>query len=231
VTQRGQSRLYAAVLAFATTAFVALAAAVLFWERADRLDVRFVNWVHRTAPEIVVDVMQVLTYAGSAVFLGSLTIIAGLLFVRTRRSGAALFVLVAFVGSQVIDQILKAIVRRSRPELEDPFVQLTTYAFPSVHAFTATATYGALALVLASTAAERPRRVALVIGAAALILVVAASRVIVGAHFLLDVSAGIAGGVALVSALLLVMQRATRPGLRVVLFSGHEQPERTRLDP
>jgi membrane-associated phospholipid phosphatase len=230
VTHERRDRVYATVLAFATAAFAALAAAVLFWERADRLDVRFVSWVHRTAPETLVDVMEVLTYAGSAAILGPLAIAAGVLFLRSGRSGAALFVLVAFAGSQLIDQGLKAVFRRGRPDLEDPFVQLTTYAFPSGHAFGATATYGALALVLASAAAGRYRRLALLLAAATLILVVGASRVILGRHYLLDVSAGIVGGVALVSALLLALQHAPGVTFPLVLFSGNDQSQRQRLD-
>jgi membrane-associated phospholipid phosphatase len=155
--------------------------------------------------------------------------VASLLLVRHGRPTAALFVVAAFAGSQVVDQVLKALFRRGRPELEDPFVQLTTYAFPSGHAFGATGTYGALALVLVSTTADKRRRVALIAGAVAMILVVAASRVIVGTHFLLDVSAGIAGGVALLTALLLFFERAGRPVLRVGV-SGQEQPQSTGLD-
>lgn len=224
MTQEGQARLYAAVLAFATAAFAALAGAVLFLETADRVDVRFVRWVHETAPDALVDAMRVLTYAGSAVVLGPLAIVAGLLLARRGRPGAALLVIAAFAGSQVLVQALKAVLRRGRPELEDPVVQLTTYAFPSGHAFSATATYGAVALVLASAVVDRRRRIALLAGASALIVVVAASRVILGAHYLLDVSAGIAGGVALVSALLLFLHRSGRPVLRLSFDPGRQKP-------
>ena len=220
---RDPTRLYAAVLAFSSAAFVIVAASVLFWERADRLDVRAANWVQRTVPDVLVEMMQVVTYAGSAVVLGPLVILAGLLFVWRGRPGATIFVIAAFAGSQISSQGLKALFQRGRPELEDPFVQLTTYAFPSGHSFGATATFGALALVLASTAVNRHSRVGLLAGAAALIFVIGASRVILGRHYALDVIAGIAGGVALLSALLLVLDRGRSDGLRLDLFSGRRQ--------
>lgn len=222
VTNRDPRRLYATALALSTTAFAALAAAVLFWADADRVDVRAVNWVQRAAPDVLVDVMQVLTYAGSAVFLCPLVILAGALFVWLGRPGATIFVIAAFVGGQLVSQALKALFRRGRPELEDPLVQLTTYAFPSGHAFGATATYGALALVVASVAVTRRTRVGLLAGAAALIFVIGASRVILGRHYALDVLAGIAGGIALLSALLLVLDRS---GLRfrLTVFSRRDQ--------
>ncbi len=231
MTQRRSTRLYAATLAIATALFATFAAAVLFWEDADHLDIRFVNWVRRTAPEALVQTMEILTYAGSVVILGPLAITAGILLNRRGRTSAAWFVVAAFVGSQVLGQALKAVFQRGRPEFEDPFVQLTTYAFPSGHAFGAAATYGALALVLASTGG-RGRRAALLIGTAVIVVVVvAASRVIVGRHFLFDVSAGVAGGIALLSALLLILQRARRPSLHLDLFAGNEEPQRAGVDP
>ena len=228
--RRDAERWYWAVLALSSAVFVALAASVLFWASADRLDVRAVNWVRRTAPDLLVDVMQVVTHGGSAVFLGPLAVLAGLLFIRRGRPGAAIFVVAAFAGSLLLSQGLKALFQRGRPELEDPFVQLTTYAFPSGHAFSAAATYGALALVLASAAVERRHRAGFLVSAAALIFVIGGSRVVLGRHYTLDVVAGTAGGVALVSALLLVLERSRRPGLRVELFPRNQQPQRPGLD-
>lgn len=219
------------MLAVSTSLFAVLSAAVLFWERADRLDVRAVSWVQRTAPDGLVDVMHVVTYAGSAVFLGPLVILAGAFFLWRGRPGATIFVIAASAGSQLSSQALKALFQRGRPELEDPLVQLTTYAYPSGHAFGATATYGSLALVLASAPMGRRGRIAVLTGAAALIFVVGASRVILGRHYALDVLAGLVGGVALLSALLLVLARSPSGARRFELFSrGNQQPERPRLD-
>ncbi|CAN5683770.1 MAG: phosphatase PAP2 family protein [Actinobacteria bacterium] len=229
MTSRDPGRRYATALALSTAAFAAVAAAVLFWERADRLDVRAVNWAQRTIPDVLVEVMQVVTYAGSAVVLGPLVILAGLLLIWRGRPAAAIFVIAAFAASQFLSQLLKALFQRGRPELEDPFVQLTTYAFPSGHSFAATATYGSLALVLASRAARRRDRVGILAAATALIFVVGASRVILGRHYALDVLAGMAGGVALLSALLLGLDRSGR--LHVdSLFGRDQQPQSSGLD-
>jgi membrane-associated phospholipid phosphatase len=231
VTTRRQAQLYAAGLAFASAVLAALSAAVLFWGTADEADVRFVRWAHAAVPEALVDVANVLTYLGSVAILGPVAIVAALLLVNSGRPGAAVFVLTSFAAGELLSQGLKSLFRRARPELDDPFVQLTTYAFPSGHAFGATATYGALALVLASATTDRRRRLAVLIAAAVLVAVVAATRVVLGRHYLLDVLAGIAGGIALLCLLLLVFQRARRRFFRVVVFSGQEQPQRPRLDP
>lgn len=236
-----RGRIYLAVLGVAVAGFAVLTVALLAWERLDRLewerldrlDVRFVDWVHDSAPTALVEAMRVSTYLGSAVVLAPLAAVAAVLLIRRGRPGAALFVASAFAGSQLLVQLLKLAFQRARPELDDPFVQLTTYSYPSGHAFGATAAYGALALVVASAVTCRRRRFGVLAVAAALIVVVAASRVVLGVHYLVDVVAGIVAGVALLSVLLYVLDRARRPDLRFVLFPrslrGHEQPERTHL--
>lgn len=223
------ARRSAAVLGVSTALFAILVAVVLLWDDADRLDVRFVTWVYRTAPEGLVDPMRVVTYAGSALVLVIVALVSGVLLARRGRPHAAAFVLAAAVAGLVTTQILKAAVRRGRPELDEPYVQLTTYAFPSGHALAATATYGALAIALyTSTRARRDRRL-VVAGCAALIVLVAASRVVLGAHYLLDVVAGTVGGVALLSALVLAFElgsyRRFRFGVR-----QDEQTQRPGID-
>jgi membrane-associated phospholipid phosphatase len=228
-----RSRWYLGVFAVATVVFGGLAAAVLTWERVDRLDVRFVRWVHGEAPGWLVEALRLLTHLGSGVVLVPLAIAGALLLARRAGPGAAVFVLAACGGSQLLDQALKSAFRRARPELEDPFAQLTTYAFPSGHAFGATATYGALALAFASLARPGRRRILILGGAGVVIGLIATSRVILGVHYLLDVVAGIVAGVAYLSALLLALQRVRRPGFRLVLFppslGGHEQAQRAGL--
>jgi undecaprenyl-diphosphatase len=218
-----RERIYAANLALSVVAFASFAVAALTWEEGAEHDVRFVRWVHGSVPNGLVHLMRILTYLGSGLVLAPLAVAAALILVRRGLPATAAFVATALVASEALDQALKAVFRRARPELENPFVRLTTYSFPSGHAFAATATYGALAVVLAS-GGPRGRRALLAAGAAVVVAVVAASRVILGVHYLLDVLAGVAGGVAVLSALLLVF------GGRVSSRRRHEQPERPGLD-
>jgi membrane-associated phospholipid phosphatase len=217
------ARIYAAIFVLSTLAFAACAVAALAWEEGGERDVHFVHWVHRTVPKGLVDLMRVATYLGSGSVLAPLAAAAALFLVRRGRPATAAFVVTALVASEAIDQALKAVFRRARPELENPFERLTTYSFPSGHAFAATATYGALAFVLASGRSWQQSAL-VATSAAILVVVVAASRVILGVHYLLDVLAGIAGGVGVLSALLIAF------GGRVSRLGRNEQPERAGLD-
>jgi membrane-associated phospholipid phosphatase len=219
MTRAARDRRALRILVLSGLAFAALALAVVSWEAVDRLDVRFVTWVHGAAPDELVEVMRVLTYAGSVV----------LLLVRGGRQLAAAYVLAAFVVGQLVTQLLKLAFQRGRPELDDPYVQLSTYAFPSGHALGATATYGAIVVVLSMLAAGRRSLVGA--GLALLILVVAASRVLLGAHYVLDTAGGVLAGIAVLSGLVLAFDAAPRHRARLAFLGRNEQAQGTTLDP
>jgi undecaprenyl-diphosphatase len=213
----------------AVALFAALSVAVLAWNEAARLDVRVAVWVHDASPDALVEAMRVLTYLGSVVVLGPLALLAGVALTRRRYGRAAAFVFTAFVGGQLVGQGLKHAVERGRPELEEPFVLLSTYAFPSGHAYGATTTWGALAIVAWALASSRGRRILAGAGAAVVVAVVAASRVILGAHYTLDVLAGVAGGIAVLAALLALLGPLAVTG-SVVRLRRDQQPQRPGLD-
>ena len=212
----------AVALALAVALFAAATVAVIASNQADALDVRFVEWVHDAAPAALVDAMRVLTYLGSVVVLGPLALLTGLLLARRGYWRPATFVFSTFLAGQLVSQGLKSLVERQRPQLEEPYVLLSTYAFPSGHAFGAMTTWGALALVAWGLTSDRRRRAFAVTTAAVVVAVVAASRVILGAHYTLDVLAGISGGVAVLAALLLA--------LGPVDLRRHQEPQRAGLD-
>jgi membrane-associated phospholipid phosphatase len=212
----------ALALLLAVGIFAAATVAVVSWNDADELDVRLVTWTHDAAPAALVDVMRVLTYLGSVVVLGPVALIAGILLARRGYWRSATFVFSAFLAGQLVSQGLKSAVERQRPQLDEPYVLLSTYAFPSGHAFGAATTWGALALVAWSLTSSRRRRALAVTAAALAVAVVAASRVILGAHYALDVLAGVSGGAAVLAALVLALGR--------VRLRRQEQPQRTGLD-
>ena len=212
----------AGALALAVAVFAAATAAVLASNQADELDVRFVVWVHDAAPGALVDVMRVLTYLGSVVVLGPLALAAGIVLARRGHWRSAAFVFSAFLAGQLVSQGLKALVERSRPRagraVRAPLhVRVPERARVRRHHDVGRARARRLVAHLGGG-----RRVLLAAGAALAVGVVAASRVILGAHYALDVLAGIAGGIAVLAALLLLLgpRRLRRD----------EQPQRAGLD-
>ena len=100
--------------------------------------------------------------------------------------------------------VLKAVYERARPDLGSAIPLPHSYSFPSGHAATAVVLYGALGLLLAERARSRLRAVGWLAGAAVLALAIGASRVLLNVHFVSDVAAGFAVGLAWLCCCLIV---------------------------
>lgn len=129
--------------------------------------------------------------AGAAVL--AMVLATAFLLVRGQRRLAA-FVATTGIGLAVLGPLAKAVVDRARPVVASPVVETPSNAsFPSGHAMTAVVVYGALLLV-ALPSVRRRARPWLVAATALLVVVVGATRLALGVHFVSDVLAGWALG-------------------------------------
>lgn len=167
-------------------------------------------WViaHRTGG--LTSALQVLTWLGSTAVIIPAGLATGLYFLIRHRDWRPLALLTAAVAGAVgLYDIVKALVGRPRPPAAIWIGHYTGASFPSGHATQSAAFYAMLAILLGAGLAFRKR--AILWGAAALVvLVVGASRIYLGAHWLTDVLAGYALGttwVAIVVAVLLTTSR------------------------
>ena len=114
---------------------------------------------------------------------------------RTR----AWWALATMAAGWAIAVVLKLLVRRARPEIDDPIAQHVGYSFPSGHA-TNNAIVITVLLVLIWPLVGAGVRGLLVGLGAVWVLVTCADRLYVGAHFLSDVVAGVLLGCGLTAA-------------------------------
>lgn len=110
------------------------------------------------------------------------------------------------MGAALLNPLVKHAVARPRPLFHDPSLVFTTYSFPSGHTMgttaVTTAVYTALAIIVARRTRHGPFAIA---GAAAMIVLIAASRVYLGAHFLSDIVGGVLPGLAWVLVVVLAL--------------------------
>ena len=132
--------------------------------------------------------------------LAAAVLLALWFFYRGDRA-AALSLAVVPLG-ELLNLGLKRIFDRPRPVVPEPLVHLSTYSFPSGHAVASTLFYGAVCALVLQRVRSRAWRVATVVAGVVMVLLVAGSRVYLGAHYLGDVLAGIAVGVACVALVL-----------------------------
>lgn len=140
-------------------------------------------------------VMQAVTWVGSSFFIIPLGLAVGsVLWLRRRTWRPLLMMGAAYLGAAGLYDIVKPAVARARPpaalQVGGPD---QGWAFPSGHATQTIAFYGMLAIVLIAWYAPR-RRLLFAIGAALVTLVVGASRLYLGVHWLTDVLGGYALG-------------------------------------
>ena len=172
-----------------------------------------------SAEQVVAGSGPLLALARAVTLLGDPTLItvaaAALATVLWRRGDArlALYVVAARVGALVLSQGLKLVVDRSRPVFDAPVASALGASFPSGHAL-GSAAFWTTAAVLALPHVRRPRLVLL--GAVLVAVLVAASRVLLGVHYVSDVSGGLLLGLgwAGICTAVFVAERAER-GRRV----------------
>ncbi|HVM28126.1 MAG TPA: phosphatase PAP2 family protein [Mycobacteriales bacterium] len=131
------------------------------------------------------------------------------------RYRLAAFVVAVRVGTQLLSSVTKELVDRARPVFDVPVDTASGASFPSGHTLAGTGMWLALAVLLLPVVAPRLRPL-VVAACTAVAVAVAASRVLLGVHYLSDVVGGLllgAGWVALCAAVL-VRWRAEE-GVRV----------------
>jgi membrane protein DedA with SNARE-associated domain/membrane-associated phospholipid phosphatase len=182
---------------------------VLAHEDISRLDPRVHAFVvaHRTGWLNLI--MSNATWLGSSVVLVPLLLAATAVMVRGRRLRDALYLWAAYLGAVVLYTVAKELVGRPRPPAADLMTRAGGLAFPSGHSTQAIAAWGMLAVVLLAGRSRRTR-VLLLSAAAVVVLLIGASRVYLGAHWLTDVLGGYAlGGAWLALILALYLRRGT----------------------
>ena len=183
------------VAALALILFVWLAREVTRGD-AMRLDTPIRDAVHARSSPPLTAMMRGVSLCGSEVVLVPLgVILVGWLLAAKRRRAAVMFAVTA-LGAEGLDQILKLLFHRPRPE---PFFGLAspvTHSFPSGHAMVSCCYFGVLAAILAARGApwapSRLKRISIFSAAALLVAVMGFSRVYLGFHYPTDVLAGYA---------------------------------------
>lgn len=158
------------------------------------LDYRLSFWLHEHNSGLIGAMAKILSSPGSErIFIPCAGIVAIVAFLERQYVGAAALLAVA-AATRIFIELLKRGVRRPRPLASG----LRSSSFPSGHAMAGAAVYGTAAFVLTHSDASLLPAIAVWSGCAAVTIGIA--RVIRGFHWLTDVAAGAALGLALLIA-------------------------------
>jgi beta-lactamase class A len=136
----------------------------------------------------------IFTHIGGPISLAVITAgVAALLFAQKHR-GLSLYIAVTGVMAGLLNQFLKGIFARARPDLAEALRQAHGYSFPSGHAMGSMVVLGSLAYVVMRIRGRWRLRSATVAALLSSVLAVGISRVYLGVHWISDIAAGYVAG-------------------------------------
>ena len=184
------------LLIIAAWVFGAIAEDVVTHDPLTIIDARFSAWLHGHMLPSLTSSMLLITRVHSLLSVTVMTLaVCAYLWIKRLRIWVLMLMLAVF-GGMLLNLLLKHVFVRQRPHLSDPLLTLTTYSFPSGHTLMATVFYGTLCGLVVSRAHHWRWRLLAIAVTGLMILLVGFSRIYLGAHFLSDVLAAIAEGLA-----------------------------------
>jgi membrane-associated phospholipid phosphatase len=205
------------LLALGAAMFGVLAADLMGGGAITGADAGISAWLHQRTHPALTPVLVVVTQLHSTAGVYFMAGLAALWLVWNKQLSWLPLLLLSVPGGLALNALVKQVFQRARPSFDSPLPSLVSYSFPSGHTAGATVFWGfALILLLA----HRPPlrwRIAGVVVALAMVLLTALSRVYLGVHYLSDVLAAMAEGVAWLAVCLTVhgrlsSRRAAVPG-------------------
>ncbi|MFJ8150238.1 phosphatase PAP2 family protein [Streptomyces sp. NPDC096048] len=138
---------------------------------------------------LAVRVLRVITELGGSPALAWVTSVGVVWLLLRRQVRAALYVVVAAVGAWILISVVKALVGRLRPVVDEPLAAPSGLSFPSGHALSSLVSYGVVLLVFLPVMRRTARRAATTV-AVVVVVLVGFTRMALGVHYLSDVVAG-----------------------------------------
>lgn len=182
-----------------TLTLAALAEHVIAGRPLTQVDQQLSAWLARNRTPALTTFFIVVTSLGSTAVGTIVAVVLGVYLLRRRQRYWFAATILTIAGGSLLNRFLKLAFQRARPALDDPVTAFAGYSFPSGHTMAATVVFGTLALFM-FTRKKNFRSRAVVMGLAVLVIaMVALSRIYLGAHYLTDVLAAIAEGLAWIS--------------------------------
>ena len=177
----------------------------------DTLDLRIGDMASRVRTPRLDRIMSAVTRLGDWQLLVPATILLIVVFWQAGHRVSALLFAGSVLGGFGLSSLLKVLVTRARPHLWPAIVVESTYSYPSGHTVMATVFFGGLAAIVFHLRRDRAARVAAVAFAAAVVLLVATSRVYLGAHWATDTIGGMMTGMIWVLIYAAAIEFAAKP--------------------
>jgi membrane-associated phospholipid phosphatase len=146
--------------------------------------------LHQHSSLRTVKIFEFITDFGNVATLGCVGLIVAVILAAQRRRQLLGIWVVALLGTAFLNQALKNVFQRMRPQLANPWINEPGWSFPSGHAMGSLVVYGMLAYTIGLTIKNRAFRIGLIFVTVSLVIAIGFSRIYIGAHYFSDVIAG-----------------------------------------
>lgn len=167
--------------------FVALTLFVILG-KTNMLDEMIFNGLIRFENDLITKILYVITNLASTIGIIVLLIITAIFFIKKKSFSDFKYVMVNVGVGVILMQVLKMIIRRTRPSWK--WIIQSGFSYPSGHTISSLLFYGTLILLVYKKVDGKLKK-PLIIIFSLMIILTAISRVYFGAHYLTDVIASI----------------------------------------
>lgn len=187
----------------------------VFGDQFAAMDQQVTEYLRQFSSPALTQVVTWITHLATSYIIVLITLGASAwLIFKERLVKHAIMLLITLSGSYVLNESMKAVFRRARPEWEH-WVHATGYSFPSGHAMVACATYGMLAYLTYRICRAKQLPVWYIAPLAVLLIgAIGLSRVYLGVHYITDVTAGFMAGGLWLLACIYTLSWMVRPSSR-----------------
>lgn len=145
------------------------------------------NFIVRQVKEPIDTILKLWTHLGGAFFVISVTII---LICVMRNKKYSICMVTNLIGVTVLNQLLKFIIQRPRPDEIKRLIEESGFSFPSGHSMASMAFYGLLIYFTYKNVKHTKLKWCVCTLLAIIILIIGISRIYLGVHYASDVLAG-----------------------------------------
>ncbi len=186
--------------------FASLAEDVLQHEEFSTLDPILGNKIITGTSQIGDRIFALITSWGNAVVIIVGTILLGLWLLKWKRWEQLIFLDTTVGGAGLLNLVLKQLFARPRPDYPRAYLTAPGFSFPSGHAMVSIVFYGTIAYLACSYLKRFRAKLLVSISALLISGLIGFSRVYLGVHYISDVLAGWAAGMAWLAVCILVDQ-------------------------
>lgn len=131
------------------------------------------------------NIYKVITFFGSTIFMVGLCVLLLVLFIIIKKDIYGYIISGTLIFSTIMNNVIKVIIRRERPIYM--IVRETTFSFPSGHTMASVSMYGILIYLINKSNMNKKLKIILSIILGMIPLMVATSRIYLGAHYFSDI--------------------------------------------